>query len=475
MRAARAVPGTELAAQTRWKALAAMPQIADGSLFAFLRAVETDAAATSRQLYDRLRSECPDSVEAKKYAAYWTFPLPPKSPNSEFIAFYEGNTRREANAIGAMGYTAHDYGAFGPTQRFSEWSETGYDEPEWKEIKARILALKDHAADWDAARLLQEVTAIRQQAAAAYRSTDYARYLNLLDDLALFLQEPNLTPEAQTAYIELRLGFNGFLTASTEGVATYEEAAARRIEYIQELTASDALKTVPDYVDFLKAALPGKQRLTINTQAVEQEGDPVTITTRDYPAVKSNMEAFLAKYPKSAKREAALLVLARAHHWLNTPIHTTYFISDDDTARIEYWLQPFDAPALLAALDAYDQAYPHGHYSAEIRDWRATAAWRLHDWSKALELTIASLDDKSHPDLQPEAALRLANIFADLANENYRSSLIEAIRQNPRAIQLLQKYLMATYLNADHPLRYLAGYLADQLGFPFPPTPRPES
>ncbi len=477
MRAARAVPGTELAAQTRWKALAAMPQIAAGSDFAFLRAVETDAAATSRQLYDRLRSECPDSIEARKYAAYWTFPLPPKSPNSEFIAFDESNTRREANAIGAMGYTALDYGAFGPRQRFSEWSSSYSDESKWKEIEARILALKDHAADWDAARLLQEVAAIRQQAATAYTSVDDARYLNLLDDLALFLQEPNLTPAAQAAYIELRLGFNGFLHASMKGVATDEEAAARQIEYIQELTASDALKAVPDYVDFIKAALAGKQRLTIPTQAIRQDGTPVTITTRDYPAVKSNMEAFLAKYPKSAKREAALLVLARAHHWLNTPIHATYYISDDsdDTARCVYWLQPSDAPALLAALDAYDQAYPHGHYASEIRDWRATAAWRLHDWPQALSLTIANLDDTTHPDLQPEAALRLANIFADLANEHYRTDLIAAIRQNSRATELLQKYLETATVNRDHPLRYLGGYLADQLSLPPPPAPPTES
>ena len=475
MCAARAVPGTELAAQTRWKALAAMPQIADGSLFAFLRAVETDAAATSRQLYDRLRSECPDSIEARKYAAYWTFPLPPKSPYYEFIRFRNETGRREANAIGAMGYTALDYGAFGPDQRFSEWSSSYSAESKWKEIETRILSLKDHAADWDAARLLQEVTAIRQQAAAAYTSIDYARYLNLLDDLALFLQEPNLTPAAQTAYIELRLRFNGFLTPPGQNYIYDDEAAAGQIQYIREIVDSEALKTVPDYVDFIKAALPGKQRLTITTQAVDQDGDPVTITTRDYPAVKSNMEAFLAKYPKSAKREAALLVLARAHHWLNTPIHTTYFISDYRTARIAYWLQPFDAPALLAALDAYDTEYPRGHYASEIRDWRATAAWRLHDWPQALALTIANLDDTTHPDLKPEAALRLANIFVDLANENYRSDLIEALRQNPRAIQLLQKYLMASYLYGDHPLRYLGGYLADQLGFPFPPAPSQDS
>lgn len=478
MRAARAVPGTGLAAQTRWKALAAMPQIAGGSDFAFLRAVETDAAAVSRQLYDRLRSECPDSVEAKKYAAYWTFPLPPNSPDYEFIRFSNDNRGREANAIGAMGYTALDYGAFGPKQRFSEWSSSYSDKAKWKEIENRILALKNHAADWDAARLLQEVTAIRQQAAAAYSSIDYTRYLNLLDDLALFLQEPNLTPETKSAYIELRLRFNSFLISPLYDTAsTDEEAAARQIEYIQEAAGSEALKTVPDYVDFLKAALHGKQRLSIPTQAARQDGTPVTITTRDYHAVKSNMEAFLAKYPKSAKREAALLVLARANHWLNTPIYTTYYISDDsdDTARCVYWLQPFDAPALLAALDAYDQAYPHGHYASEVRDWRASAAWRLHDWPQALALTIANLDDRSHSDLQPEAALRLANIFADLANEHYRSDLIAALRQNPRAVQLLQKYLMASYLNGDHPLRYLGGYLADQLGFPSPPAPPQES
>ena len=74
MRAARALPGSPLAAGARWKAMDAMPKLAVASSFASQLASETDAAAVSRELYDRLRSEVPDSVEARQYAVYWNFP-----------------------------------------------------------------------------------------------------------------------------------------------------------------------------------------------------------------------------------------------------------------------------------------------------------------------------------------------------------------------------------------------------------------
>ena len=54
--------------------LDAMPKLAVASDFASQLAVETDAEAVSRELYDRLRSEAPDSIEARQYAVYWNFP-----------------------------------------------------------------------------------------------------------------------------------------------------------------------------------------------------------------------------------------------------------------------------------------------------------------------------------------------------------------------------------------------------------------
>ncbi len=89
--------------------------------------------------------------------------------------------------------------------------------------------------------------------------------------------------------------------------------------------------------------------------------------------------------------------------------------------------------------------------------------WRMHDWGPALDLTLAQLADKSKPDLQPEAALRLANIFADLAQAEYRADLIAAIRSRPQALLRLKAFLEKGPTDRSHPLRYLASYLNDQL------------
>jgi hypothetical protein len=89
--------------------------------------------------------------------------------------------------------------------------------------------------------------------------------------------------------------------------------------------------------------------------------------------------------------------------------------------------------------------------------------WRMHDWGPALDMTLAQLDDKTKRDLQPEAAVRLANIFADLAQAEYRADLIAAIRSRPRAQLRLKAFLEKGPNDRTHPLRYLASYLNDQL------------
>ena len=75
LEASDAQPGTPQTAQALWRALKAMPQIADVSPFTFERAVSRKWGDVARKLYDRLRTECADSVEAKRYAVAWDFTL----------------------------------------------------------------------------------------------------------------------------------------------------------------------------------------------------------------------------------------------------------------------------------------------------------------------------------------------------------------------------------------------------------------
>jgi outer membrane protein assembly factor BamD (BamD/ComL family) len=469
MRAARLVPGKPLAATTRWKALNAMPQIASGSEYAFVRAVETDAAGVSRQLYDRLRKECPKSLEARKDAAYWSFPMPAPATGDEDFPGFDSDGDRQLSAIGQMGYTHLDYGAFGVTRDFAQDENEAWDAhfKEWKEIGERITALQEHSADWAAPKLAAEVNDLRKQARAIYGGAEEARFLNVLDDLALFLQAPKLSTETIKAYIELRLHFNRFIVEKTDLLQD---------QRMNELRDDPALKPVADYVDFIEDIRVSKD---FSPAGYSDENGPVTKATTSYPKLEKYMREFLAKYPHSRKREAAMMVLARAVHWLTTPVLVATESGDQDSPDTSkdsavYQIPPtmqaqekFDARRALQPLNAYDHAFPKGQYAADIRDYRADVAWQQHNWPVALDLTMQTLNDPAHPDLQPEAAVRLANIFAELAEADHRADLLAVIHPRPKAIKLLQKYLDKTWRQQDHPLRYLGQYLADQLGFAF--------
>src|SRR5262249_56042271 len=74
MGAARSVRGTQLSAKARLKALEALPQIARTSDYTEQRAREIKLEAVSREIYDRLRAESPNSPEAQQFAAYWSLP-----------------------------------------------------------------------------------------------------------------------------------------------------------------------------------------------------------------------------------------------------------------------------------------------------------------------------------------------------------------------------------------------------------------
>ncbi|HEY2572671.1 MAG TPA: hypothetical protein VGH65_01340, partial [Verrucomicrobiaceae bacterium] len=86
------------------------------------------------------------------------------------------------------------------------------------------------------------------------------------------------------------------------------------------------------------------------------------------------------------------------------------------------------------------------------------------DYAAALQLTIAQLDDMNHLDLQREAAVRLANIFADLRDPKHRDAALQAVKSSPAAMARLKLYLDVAPEHKDHPLRCLGAFLRDHLG-----------
>ena len=69
--------------------------------------------------------------------------------------------------------------------------------------------------------------------------------------------------------------------------------------------------------------------------------------------------------------------------------------------------------------------------------------WRMGDWGKALDLTLAQIGDHVSGDLLGDAETRLANIFAELANVEHRPQVLAAIRGHPACIPYLAAYVGA--------------------------------
>jgi TolA-binding protein len=462
--AARARPGTPLGAQARWKALEAMPKIAAASEYAEQLAREIKGDAVSREIYEKLRAEAPNSIEAKRLAAYWSFPPAPKPEDQE----YDTSGKRDANILG---YPDEDFGAFEKKTNADDNDQGG-----WSDITKRIGLLPEKANAATPAAMAKEVRDLDNLARKNIASIDGASCVNFLDDLAQFVSEPNLTSEMVKIYVGIRfdvLESNGWDRPYGTEVPPRKKDDEIRAE-IDAALQNPIMQPVADYLEFSRIGLKAGDRTLVKTDIPDLKGDDGagSYTSRDHAGMEKMARDFLKKYPRSHKREAALFVIARSVQALSRPYVCNVSVPvpgstrEDDNADIvqkSYEREPFDPRRVLGALDDYDREFPNGRYAADNRNLRAMTLWRMHDWERALDLTLAQLDDKSKPDLHPEAAVRLANIFAGLAQAEYRADLLDAIRSKPAAILRLKEFLTEAPKERTHPLRYLVSYLSDQL------------
>jgi TolA-binding protein len=460
LNAARARPGTSLGAQARWKALEAMPKIAAASQYAEELAREIKGEAVSREIYEKLRKESPDSVEAKKLAAYWSFPPAPKAEDQT----YDLSSRRDANLLG---YPYDDFGAFPPNE-ISEANGT--------DLGKRITLLPEKALFASPATMATEIRELDGWIRKNITEIGDAITVNFLDDLAQFVAEPNLTSEMMKIYVGIRLDVlvsNGF-GPSGDTPNSPKKTDDQISEEIDAAFRNPIMQPVADYLEFSRIGLKAGDRTVVETDIpdLKEENGKSTYVSRDYTGMEKMARDFLKKYPRSHKREAALFVIARSVQALSRPFICNVAVGvpgsapDDqnyDMVQKSYQREPFDPKRVLGALDDYDREFPQGRYAAENRNLRAMTLWRMHDLGPALDMTLAQLEDGSKLDLQPEAAVRLANIFADLAQAEYRADLIAAIGSRPPAALRLKQFLEKGASDRAHPLRYLASYLNDQL------------
>lgn len=461
--AARARPGTPLGAQARWKALEAMPKIAAASQYAEQLAREIKGEAVSREIYEKLRTEAPDSVEAKRLAAYWSFPPAPKAEDQN----YDTSSRRDANILG---YPHDDFGAFG------QENSDNQDRSVWNDITKRVALLPEKAELAEPGALAKEIRELDTWVRKNIADIGDATCANFVDDLAQFSSEPNITREMQKIYVAIRfdvLESNGWDRPGRTLDSPRKNDDEIRAE-IEAALKNPIMQPVADYLEFSRIGLKAGDRTSVETDIVDPKGDnaKATYTSRDHAGMERMARDFLKKYPRSRKREAALFVIARSVQALSRPYVCDVgtpapgsLPGDDvfDVTQKSYQREAFDPKRVLGALDDCDREFPNGRYAAEIRNLRAMTLWRMHEWGRSLDMTLAQLDDKSKLDLQPEAAVRLANIFAELAQADYRADLIEAIRSRPPAMLRLKQFLEKGPKDRAHPLRYLVSYLNDQL------------
>lgn len=469
MNAARARPRSPLSAEARWKALEAMPKLARATEYAEQLAREIKGESVSREIYQRLRTENPNSKEATRLAAYWSFPEAPE-PNSR--NWERDPKTRDANI---MGYAIDDFGAFEPEQGYSEETREVYDA--WGDIEKRVPGLRDHLHEGDIGAMTATVRELQAKLQKAIVDVGDDYWINLLDDLAQFFSEPNITAKMQQTYVNIRLDVlhrTNLSSRTPPPISTKEdtdEAVAAEIEAAQRDPTN---KAIADYLDMSLLALKAGARVEVKTDipdVKETEGHALYMS-RDYAGMEKMARDFLAKYPKSKKREAAMFVLARSVQALSRPYLIMAGVSLAGTdlkaglteiQQKSYQREPFDPKRVLGALDQYDREFPNGRYAAEVRNLRAMTLYRTHDWPVTLDLTLAQFADTTKRELKPEAAVRLANIFAALEDAEFRADLLAAIKARPAAIPLLKKFVEKSASDRTHPLRYLAGYLADQL------------
>jgi hypothetical protein len=481
MRAARALPGTALSAKARLKALEALPQIARVSAYTEQRAREIKLEAVSREIYDKLRTESPNSPEAQRFAAYWSLPPEPKksaeNASEETEAGYSTHSGETAlvacdDSVSPLGYPISARNAFDALTGKNSAAEEG-SPPGMGKIEKRLAGV-DAAEIKDLAKSFRKYITKREDVTTA----------NCLDDVAQFLSEPDLSDEARAAYVNLRLDLlhrTHWPDSPVDpgiSVQDSDDAVAAEIDTAEK---NPALQSFHDYLDFCRIGLVAGERIAVQTDIPgAKELDGGTYYSRDFAKIEKMTRDFVAKYPRSHKREAAMFVLARAIYSLSCPyilcveVHPPGSEAGDltDTVQKMHRREPFDPKRVIQALDDYDRAFPNGRYAGDVRDMRAATLWRMGQWDKALDLTLAQIANQATGDLLGDAETRLANIFAELANVEHRPQVLEAIRKRPACIPYLAAYVGAATNERAHPLRYLQRYLSDQLHFKIPaPSP----
>ncbi|WP_395739035.1 tol-pal system YbgF family protein [Prosthecobacter sp.] len=401
---------------------------AEFSAYFMDRSVETDVAAQSRLLHDRIVAEHP-GTDAARQSAWWTF--------------------RPSRTLGE--WQPGDYGLFGREVELAQWLTAAERTDFWTDDWQTAATIKT-IADKLKAAFASETSVTQLRAAVAGLKRDIRReapvakagaMINHLDDLDLLLTASGVSEEARKAYFDARMSGSP-LDASAEIFAPMQ-----------------------DFVAFWNAAItPSTTALTVAEQKLMAEHPARGARQRIAQAQVCRMQEFLAKFPQSVKREAALARLA-INTLRQSRCHCGMSYVDEreqaTTAYVRFDIErgiPFDRAAVTAALDAYDRDFPQGRYHWDVLLMRGIAAAEAHDWTAAVRDLMAVLQNPDQRSLHLDASNNLCAIFMELLTPGQRPAVIQAVKSTPGAWQKLDTFILRP--TCGWRLRVLLGWLETQ-------------
>ncbi|MBK8036694.1 MAG: hypothetical protein IPK22_06095 [Verrucomicrobiaceae bacterium] len=234
-----------------------------------------------------------------------------------------------------------------------------------------------------------------------------AALLNHIDDLRLLAAQPGVGRDAFGRYAALRLDH-------------------------QPVPADDpAFASMKDFVNFWNAVS------TPSETNHEENG----WRQRSAEAQMKRMQAFLADFPKSVKREAALARLA-----VNTLRMTRCHcgLKWDESGYAAFVIErgsPFDGARVRDAITQYESEFIQGRYLPEMRLLRGLTAAEDEDWKTALGYLVPLLNDPALRDLHLDASNTTASIFMLLMQSERRLEVKSAIEAVPGAKEKLRAFL----------------------------------
>ena len=407
---------------------AALRTRAEFSPYFMDRSVETGTASQSRMLHDRMRSEHADT-DAALQAVWWTFR--PSHTLGEWQPGVSALFRCEVKLAALLTASDHD----------DDWTADWQTDERIRQGMEKLKAAFSN--EIDAGKLRNIIAVLRRETQREAPVAKAGILLNHLDDLGLLLAVPGVSTEARKAYFDARM-------------------SGSPLDVNAEMYAS-----IQDFVMFWNSVgTPSTTAMTPVEQKLLVDEPGRGARQRIAQAQVCRMQDFLARFPHSVKREAALARLAintlrqsRCHCGMSRfdwGLETT-------TAYAQFAIErgiSFDRAAVTAALDAYDREFPQGRYHWDVRLMRGIAAAEAHDWPTAMHHLVAVLENPDQRSLHLDASNNLCAIFMELLTPEQRPEVIKAIKSTPGAWQKLDAFIHSP--TCGWRLRVLLGWLETQ-------------